>query len=86
MSPWKATKDCYVCAVGSTSNLGPNEWKSLLLFYPLGFPNVTVAPDYDVESSQGPIVQKCDPPTQLSLLSDSVMDPQVVYFPCKPCH
>nr|XP_028567948.1 spindle and centriole-associated protein 1 [Podarcis muralis] len=42
----------------------------------LGFPNVTVAPDYDVECSQGPIVQKCDPPTQLSLLSDSVMDPQ----------
>nr|XP_034953198.1 spindle and centriole-associated protein 1 isoform X2 [Zootoca vivipara] len=53
----------------------------------LGFPNVTVAPDYDVESSQGPIVQKCDPPTQLSLLSDSVMDPQALneenYLMCK---
>ncbi|XP_053226691.1 spindle and centriole-associated protein 1 [Podarcis raffonei] len=56
----------------------------------LGFPNVTVAPDYDVESSQGPIVQKCDPHTQLSLLSDSVMDPQALnevegenYLMCK---
>ncbi|KAJ7317934.1 hypothetical protein JRQ81_004096 [Phrynocephalus forsythii] len=44
----------------------------------LGFPNVTVAPDYDVESSQGPIIQKCDPPTQLSILSESVMDPQAL--------
>ncbi|XP_042304302.1 LOW QUALITY PROTEIN: spindle and centriole-associated protein 1 [Sceloporus undulatus] len=44
----------------------------------LGFPNVTVAPDYDVESSQGPIVQKTDPPTQLSILNESVMDPQAL--------
>ncbi|KAH0628613.1 hypothetical protein JD844_009971, partial [Phrynosoma platyrhinos] len=44
----------------------------------LGFPNVTVAPDYDVESSQGPIVQKSDPPTQLSILSESIMDPQAL--------
>ncbi|XP_062984971.1 spindle and centriole-associated protein 1 isoform X2 [Elgaria multicarinata webbii] len=36
----------------------------------LGFPNVTVAPDYGLQSSQGPIIQKCDPPTQLSILSN----------------
>ncbi|XP_060619354.2 spindle and centriole-associated protein 1 [Anolis sagrei] len=44
----------------------------------LGFPNVTVAPDHDVESSEGPIIQKCDLPTQLSILSESVMDPQAL--------
>ncbi|XP_044305663.1 spindle and centriole-associated protein 1 isoform X2 [Varanus komodoensis] len=44
----------------------------------LGFPNVTVAPDYDMQSSLGPIVQKSDPPTQLSILSESVMDRQAV--------
>ncbi|KFQ87974.1 Spindle and centriole-associated protein 1, partial [Phoenicopterus ruber ruber] len=43
-----------------------------------GFPNVTMAPNCDVESSQGPIVQKCDPPTQLSILGESVMDSQVL--------
>ncbi|XP_015282874.1 PREDICTED: LOW QUALITY PROTEIN: spindle and centriole-associated protein 1, partial [Gekko japonicus] len=43
-----------------------------------GFPNVTVAPDCDVESAQGPIAQKRDPPTQLSVLSESVMDPQAL--------
>ncbi|KAM7128597.1 spindle and centriole-associated protein 1 isoform 2-T2 [Ciconia maguari] len=43
-----------------------------------GFPNVTMAPNCDLESSQGPIVQKCDPPTQLSILSESVVDSQVV--------
>ncbi|KFP90865.1 Spindle and centriole-associated protein 1, partial [Apaloderma vittatum] len=41
-----------------------------------GFPNVTVAPNCDLESSQGPIVQKCDPLTQVSILSESVMDSQ----------
>ncbi|NXK38900.1 SPICE protein, partial [Piprites chloris] len=41
-----------------------------------GFPNVTMAPNCDLESSQGPIVQKCDPPSQLSILSESVMDSQ----------
>uniref|UniRef100_K7GCS3 Spindle and centriole-associated protein 1 n=1 Tax=Pelodiscus sinensis TaxID=13735 RepID=K7GCS3_PELSI len=41
-----------------------------------GFPNVTMAPHCDLESSQGPIVHKSDPPTQLSILSESVMDPQ----------
>ncbi|KFP16231.1 Spindle and centriole-associated protein 1, partial [Egretta garzetta] len=41
-----------------------------------GFPNVTMAPNCDLESSQGPIVQKCDPPTQLSILSEPVMDSQ----------
>uniref|UniRef100_A0A8D2IUN3 Spindle and centriole-associated protein 1 n=1 Tax=Varanus komodoensis TaxID=61221 RepID=A0A8D2IUN3_VARKO len=46
----------------------------------LGFPNVTVAPDYDMQSSLGPIVQKSDPPTQLSILSESVMDRQVIIF------
>nr|XP_033798312.1 spindle and centriole-associated protein 1 isoform X2 [Geotrypetes seraphini] len=43
-----------------------------------GFPNVTVAPYCDSESSQGPIVQKRDPPTQLSILSESVMDRQAL--------
>ncbi|POI28950.1 hypothetical protein CIB84_007300 [Bambusicola thoracicus] len=41
-----------------------------------GFPNVTMAPNCDVESSQGPVVQKWEPPTQLSILSESVMDSQ----------
>ncbi|CAM9682740.1 unnamed protein product [Bubo scandiacus] len=43
-----------------------------------GFPNVTMAPNCDLESSQGPIVQKCDPPTQLSILSESVVDAQTL--------
>ncbi|NWV06204.1 SPICE protein, partial [Ptilonorhynchus violaceus] len=40
-----------------------------------GFPNVTMAPNCDLESSQGPIVQKSDPP---SILSESVMDSQAL--------
>ncbi|KGL89068.1 Spindle and centriole-associated protein 1, partial [Charadrius vociferus] len=43
-----------------------------------GFPNVTMAPNCDLESSQGPIVHKCDPPTQLSILSQSVMNSQAL--------
>ncbi|XP_039573888.1 spindle and centriole-associated protein 1 isoform X1 [Passer montanus] len=43
-----------------------------------GFPNVTVAPNCDLESSQGPIVQKSHPPSQLSILSESVMDSQAL--------
>ncbi|XP_044856973.1 spindle and centriole-associated protein 1 isoform X2 [Mauremys mutica] len=43
-----------------------------------GFPIVTMAPHCDLESSQGPIVQKSDPPTQLSILSESIMDPQAL--------
>ncbi|NWU58693.1 SPICE protein, partial [Dromas ardeola] len=43
-----------------------------------GFPNVTVAPNCDLESSQGPVVQKCDPPTHLSILSESVMNSQAL--------
>ncbi|XP_074753064.1 spindle and centriole-associated protein 1 isoform X2 [Athene noctua] len=43
-----------------------------------GFPNVTMAPNRDLESSQGSIVQKCDPPTQLSILSESVADAQTL--------
>ncbi|EMP33632.1 Spindle and centriole-associated protein 1 [Chelonia mydas] len=43
-----------------------------------GFPNVTMAPHCDLESSQGPIVQKSDPPTQLSILSESIMDPRAL--------
>ncbi|XP_074839680.1 spindle and centriole-associated protein 1 isoform X1 [Carettochelys insculpta] len=43
-----------------------------------GFPNVTMAPHCNLESSQGPIVQKSDPPTQLSILSESIMDPQAL--------
>ncbi|KFQ23191.1 Spindle and centriole-associated protein 1, partial [Merops nubicus] len=41
-----------------------------------GFLNVTMAPNCDLQSSQGRMVQKCDPPTQLSILSDSVVDSQ----------
>ncbi|XP_060092824.1 spindle and centriole-associated protein 1 [Heteronotia binoei] len=44
----------------------------------IGFPNVTVAPDCDAESTQGPIAQQRDPPTQLSVLSESIMDPQAL--------
>ncbi|KAJ7402659.1 spindle and centriole-associated protein 1 isoform X1 [Pitangus sulphuratus] len=43
-----------------------------------GFPNVTMAPNCDLEPSQGPIVQKCDPPSQLSILNESVMDSQAL--------
>ncbi|XP_015482631.1 spindle and centriole-associated protein 1 isoform X1 [Parus major] len=43
-----------------------------------GIPNVTMAPNCDLESSQGPIVQKSHPPSQLSTLSESVMDFQVL--------
>ncbi|KFV46832.1 Spindle and centriole-associated protein 1, partial [Gavia stellata] len=49
-----------------------------------GFPNITMAPNCDLESSQGPIVQKCDPPTQLSILSESVMDSQFLLFSLSP--
>ncbi|XP_069491957.1 spindle and centriole-associated protein 1 isoform X3 [Ambystoma mexicanum] len=43
-----------------------------------GFPNVTVAPHCDLDTSQGPITQKPNPPTQLSILSESVMDSQAL--------
>ncbi|NWV31230.1 SPICE protein, partial [Grantiella picta] len=43
-----------------------------------GFPNVTMAPNCDLESSQGPIVQKSDPSSQLSILTESVMDSQAL--------
>ncbi|XP_072192871.1 spindle and centriole-associated protein 1 [Excalfactoria chinensis] len=43
-----------------------------------GFPNVTMAPNCDLESSQGPIIQKWEPSTQLSILSESVMDSQAL--------
>ncbi|XP_062371499.1 spindle and centriole-associated protein 1 [Cinclus cinclus] len=43
-----------------------------------GFPNVTVAPNCDLESSQGPIVHKSHPPSQLSILSGSVVDSQAL--------
>ncbi|KFQ39080.1 Spindle and centriole-associated protein 1 [Mesitornis unicolor] len=43
-----------------------------------GFPNVTMAPDCDLESSQGPIVQKCDPSTRLSISGEYVMDSQAL--------
>ncbi|NXT49174.1 SPICE protein, partial [Pluvianellus socialis] len=43
-----------------------------------GFPNVTMAPNCDLESSQGPIVQKFDPSTQLSILSESVLNSQAL--------
>ncbi|NXR21051.1 SPICE protein, partial [Cinclus mexicanus] len=43
-----------------------------------GFPNVTMAPNCDLESSQGPIVHKSHPPSQLSILSGSVVDSQAL--------
>ncbi|KAL7835459.1 hypothetical protein SRHO_G00278060 [Serrasalmus rhombeus] len=42
-----------------------------------GFPNVTMAPDCDSDSEL-PVLQKPDPPTQLSLLSQSMMDQQAL--------
>ncbi|TSK98446.1 Spindle and centriole-associated protein 1 [Bagarius yarrelli] len=42
-----------------------------------GFPNVTMAPDCESDSEL-PVLQKPDPPTQLSLLSQSVMDQQAL--------
>ncbi|NXR77847.1 SPICE protein, partial [Pycnonotus jocosus] len=43
-----------------------------------GFPNVTMAPNCDLESSQEPIVKKRHPPSQLSILNESVMDSQAL--------
>ncbi|XP_053561792.1 spindle and centriole-associated protein 1 [Bombina bombina] len=43
-----------------------------------GFPNVTMAPTNDPEVLRAPIIQRKDPPTQLSILSESVMDPQAL--------
>ncbi|NWS86830.1 SPICE protein, partial [Toxostoma redivivum] len=43
-----------------------------------GFPNVTMAPSCDLESSQEPIGLKSHPPCQVSILSESVMDSQAV--------
>ncbi|TRZ03145.1 hypothetical protein DNTS_014538 [Danionella cerebrum] len=42
-----------------------------------GFPTVTVAPDCDSDSEL-PVQQRPDPPTQLSLLSQSMMDQQAL--------
>lgn len=50
-----------------------NKTKPLWYFSSAGFPNVTMAPD----SSQGPIVINQDPVTQ-AILSESVMEPQVI--------
>ncbi|KAM4045607.1 spindle and centriole-associated protein 1 isoform 2-T2 [Anomaloglossus baeobatrachus] len=43
-----------------------------------GFPHVTMAPSCDLETSCGPITLKKDPPTRLSILSESIMDPQAL--------
>ncbi|KAJ1112361.1 hypothetical protein NDU88_000629, partial [Pleurodeles waltl] len=43
-----------------------------------GFPNITVAPHCDLDCSRGPIAQRRDPQTQLSVLSESVMDSQAL--------
>ncbi|KAF5894353.1 spindle and centriole-associated protein 1-like, partial [Clarias magur] len=42
-----------------------------------GFPSVTIAPDCESDSEL-PVLQKPDPPTQLSLLSHSMMDHQAL--------
>ncbi|XP_044143329.1 spindle and centriole-associated protein 1 isoform X2 [Bufo gargarizans] len=43
-----------------------------------GFPNVTMAPSCDLETSRGPIAQTKDPRTRLSILSESIMDSQAL--------
>ncbi|CAL8312257.1 unnamed protein product [Merluccius merluccius] len=43
-----------------------------------GHPSVTMAPDCDSDSEL-PVVQRADPPTQLSLLSHSMMNQQVLH-------
>ncbi|XP_073526963.1 spindle and centriole-associated protein 1 isoform X1 [Phyllobates terribilis] len=43
-----------------------------------GFPHVTMAPSCDLETSCGPIALKKDPPTRLSILSESIMDSQAL--------
>uniref|UniRef100_V9KEX3 Spindle and centriole-associated protein 1 n=1 Tax=Callorhinchus milii TaxID=7868 RepID=V9KEX3_CALMI len=43
-----------------------------------GFPNVTMAPESEQAATEEIIMQKCDPPTQLSILSESVMDSQAL--------
>lgn len=44
-----------------------------------------MAPNCDLESSQGPIVKKSHPPSQLSILNESVMDSQVMYILFHAC-
>ncbi|XP_077149789.1 spindle and centriole-associated protein 1 isoform X4 [Ranitomeya variabilis] len=43
-----------------------------------GFPHVTMAPSCDLDTSCGPIALKKDPPTRLSILSESIMDSQAL--------
>ncbi|XP_069616634.1 spindle and centriole-associated protein 1 isoform X3 [Ranitomeya imitator] len=43
-----------------------------------GFPHVTMAPSCDLDTSCGPITLKKDPPTRLSILSESIMDSQAL--------
>lgn len=43
----------------------------------IGFPTITVAPDCESDSEL-PVHRRPDPPTQLSLLSQSMMDQQVL--------
>ncbi|KAM4699358.1 spindle and centriole-associated protein 1 [Discoglossus pictus] len=45
-----------------------------------GFPNITMAPSHDSETTTflAPIALRKDPPTRLSLLSESIMDPQAL--------
>ncbi|XP_051543033.1 spindle and centriole-associated protein 1 isoform X2 [Myxocyprinus asiaticus] len=42
-----------------------------------GFPTITMAPDCNSDSEL-PVLQRPDPPTQLSLLSQTMMDPQAL--------
>lgn len=50
---------------------------SVFLFFS-GHPNVTVAPNCDSDSEL-PVLQRPDPPTHLSLLSQSMMDQEVCF-------
>ncbi|KAG9471209.1 hypothetical protein GDO78_015503 [Eleutherodactylus coqui] len=43
-----------------------------------GFPNVTMAPSCHLETSRGPKAHRKDPPTRLSILSESIMDSQAL--------
>lgn len=50
---------------------------NLSLCVSAGHPSVTMAPNCDSDSVL-PVLQRPDPPTQLSLLSQSMMDQQVI--------
>ncbi|KAM6977660.1 spindle and centriole-associated protein 1 [Aplochiton taeniatus] len=66
-------KDLFGDAPRRQTGTAPN----LIAICFLGFPSVTVAPDCGSDSEL-PVVQRPDPPTHLSLLSQSMMDQQAL--------